>query len=180
MMDRVLAAADIEKPMISYCAFSNGPGAFTGVRIAAAQAQGVGLALSIPLLPISTLALLAQVCLDRSEFRNTLVALDARMGEIYWASYERDPGGCAVLVGKERLSAAIDIDIGANIECGVGHGWFDELKQRVNFPVEGDLLPDARSLLKLADRAIDQKLGVGAGQISINYLRNQVAEKPRS
>jgi tRNA threonylcarbamoyladenosine biosynthesis protein TsaB len=180
MMDTVLSASTISKQSISHCAFTNGPGSFTGIRIATAQAQGVGLALGIPLLPVSTLAVLAQVCLDQNEYNDTLVALDARMQEIYWAHYRRDGGSCARLVGTEQLSAVGDVDIDVNIECGAGHGWLDELRGRVDFPVDINLLPTARSLLKLAIIAMEQGLAVDARQVGINYLRNQVAEKART
>ena len=180
MMDAVLSASAIPRQSISHCAFTNGPGSFTGIRIATAQAQGVGIALGIPLLPVSTLAVLAQVCLDQNEHSNTLVALDARMQEIYWAKYHRDSDGCARLAGTEQLSAVGDIDIDASIECGAGHGWLDEMRESVDFPVDVNLLPTARSLLKLAKKAIDQGLAVDARQVGINYLRNRVAEKARS
>jgi tRNA threonylcarbamoyladenosine biosynthesis protein TsaB len=180
MMDAVLSASEIPRHSISHCAFANGPGSFTGIRIATAQAQGVGLALDIPLLQISTLAVLAQVCLDQNSYSNTLVALDARMQEIYWANYYRDSDGCARLAGTEQLSAASDIDIDESIECGAGHGWLDELRDSVDFPVDINLLPDARSLLKLAKTGIDRGLVVDARHTSINYLRNQVAEKASS
>ncbi len=180
MMDAVLAASEIPRQSISHCAFSNGPGAFTGIRIAAAQAQGIGLALNIPLLPVSTLAVLAQACMDQFDCANALVALDARMQEIYWASYQRDAAGRAQLTGSERLGSVNEIEFAANIECGGGHGWLDELRTRASFPVDASLLPNAKALLKLATAAIEQNLGVDASKVSINYLRNQVAEKATS
>jgi len=102
MMRRVLSQAALKKSMLSHCAFSNGPGAFTGIRIAAAQAQGIGVGLNIPLIPVSTLAVLAQTSFDRYPHNSVLVALDARMQEIYWALYRRDQRGCACLSGSER------------------------------------------------------------------------------
>ena len=179
MMDNVLRDSGVSKSMITYCAFTNGPGAFTGIRIGVAQAQGVGLALGIPLVPISTLAALAQVCMDQVEYNKVLVALDARMQEIYWASYERDNSGCARLVGSERLSAADAIEIDSDIEYGAGHGWLEALRARAGFPVDIDLLPDARAMLRLARDAIDRGSIVDARRVSINYLRNRVAEKAR-
>ena len=180
MMDAVLSASEIPRQSISHCAFTNGPGAFTGIRIAAAQAQGIGLALDIPLLPVSTLAVLAQACMDHFECDNALVALDARMQEIYWASYHRDAAGRTRLAGSERLGSLNEIEIAANIECGGGHGWLEELRTRASFPVDASLLPNARALLKLATAAIEQNLGMDADKVSINYLRNQVAEKVTS
>jgi tRNA threonylcarbamoyladenosine biosynthesis protein TsaB len=177
MMQRVLAKSAVAKSMLSHCAFSNGPGAFTGIRIGAAQAQGIGVGLDIPLLPISTLAVLAQTCFDRHPYNNALVALDARMQEIYWAIYRRDEHGCASLSGSEQLSTAADMRCDASVECGAGHGWIAELRSAVAIPVDEALLPDARSLLSLARQAVDQQCAVAASDISINYLRNRVAEK---
>jgi tRNA threonylcarbamoyladenosine biosynthesis protein TsaB len=180
MMDRVLAAAAVPKSMLSHCAFSNGPGAFTGIRIAAALAQGIGIGLGIPLLPISTLATLAQTSLDRYPYDSTLVALDARMQELYWAIYRRDSEGCAQLQGIERLSAIADLRLDAKVESGAGHGWLAELRTGLDLPIDHELLPDARSLLRLARQAVRHERGCDASRISINYLRNRVAEKARS
>ena len=180
MMDRVLKASGVDKSAITHCAFANGPGAFTGIRIAAAQAQGIGMALDIPLLPISTLAVLAQTGLDRFDCKQILTALDARMGEVYWATYYRDAEGHASLLDGERLSVVTKIEIAASVDCGVGHGWVDELCKPDGLIVHAELLPDAKAMLKLAKIAARQGLGVAASAAGINYLRNRVAEKAKS
>ena len=92
----------------------------------------------------------------------------------------RDQSGCARLEGSEHISPASKMDIDPDIECGAGHGWLNEVRARVDFPVEANLLPAARSLLKLARQDIEQGMVVDARQVSINYLRNQVAEKAQS
>ena len=180
MMAQVLDAAGLDRMAITHCAFTNGPGAFTGIRIAAAQAQGIGIALGIPLLPVSTLAVLAQVAVDRMACSRPLAALDARMDEIYWGVYERDDSGLARLCGRERLDRAGEIDIDGAVDCGIGHGWVEELRAKVKFEVSSRLLPDAKSLLGLAAAAAREGSGVDAGAVGINYLRNRVAEKARS
>ena len=180
MMRRVLSQAAVTKSMLSHCAFSNGPGAFTGIRIAAAQAQGIGIGLNIPLIPVSTLAVLAQTSFDRYPHASVLVALDARMQEIYWALYRRDQAGYACLSGSERLTAADAIDYGSGVESGAGHGWLAGMQPVAGIAVDDSLLPDARSLLRLASQAVAQQLTVAAGDITINYLRNRVAEKARN
>jgi tRNA threonylcarbamoyladenosine biosynthesis protein TsaB len=177
MMAEVIEAAGLEKTDISYCAFANGPGAFTGIRIAAAQAQGVGIALGIPLLPVSTLAVLAQVALDRHACHRPLAALDARMDEIYWAVYERDAAGLARLSGRESLDRVADIEIDAAVDFGIGHGWVEALRPRAGFELSPGLFPHARSLARLALPAARGGQGVDAAGVSINYLRNRVAEK---
>lgn len=176
MISRVLTAAGLERRELTHCAFANGPGAFTGIRIAAAQAQGIGVGLGIPLLPVSTLAVLAQVGIERAGCSCPLVALDARMNEIYWALY-RSEQGIARLVGDERLSAADGFSIDGAADCGIGHGWVDELRDRASFDIHFDLLPDAAALLRLALPLAQAGGGVAAGAAGINYLRNRVAEK---
>ena len=180
MMRRVLSQAAVAKSTLSHFAFSNGPGAFTGIRIAAALAQGIGIGLNIPLVPVSTLAVLAQTSFDRYAYNNVLVALDARMQEIYWALYRRDQAGCACLMGNEQLTAADAIDYDESVESGAGHGWLAGLNPLAGIAVDDALLPNARSLLRLASRAVERQLTVAASDITINYLRNRVAEKARN
>lgn len=180
MMDSVLAAANCPKAAISHCSFGNGPGAFTGIRIAASTAQGIGIALNIPLVPISTLAILAQASLDSHSGDSTLVALDARMGEVYWAVYRRDDNGLARLVGTERLDRVNEVVIAKFIAHGAGHGWLvgrDIWQTEQSMTVDPELLPDAGALIKLAEQAVSNQQFCAAEKVSINYLRNQVAEK---
>ena len=180
MIEQVMASADVSRAMLTHCAFSNGPGAFTGIRIAAAQAQGIGLGLGIPLLPISTLAVLAQTSFDHHPGNSTLVALDARMQEIYWAIYRRDADGCAQLQGSEQLTGVTRFPRDAAVDQGAGHGWLAELRVGLPLSIDEKLLPDARSLLKLARRAVQLGRSCSASRIDINYLRNRVAEKARA
>lgn len=179
MIAKLLVDAALDRRELSHCAFANGPGAFTGIRIAAAQAQGIAIGLGIPLLPISTLAVLAQVGIDRLGCEFPLVALDARMNEIYWAQYRADHG-LACLLGAERLSGVQDVDVDAVADCGLGHGWLDDLQARCGLQAHPELLPQASSMLMLAAPLAAQNLVVAAGAAGINYLRNRVAEKAGS
>ena len=186
MMEAVLKSSGQPKQSLTHCAFANGPGAFTGIRIAAATMQGIAIGLDIPVVQISTLATLAQSCLDKYSLDSAMVALDARMGEVYWANYKRDKSGLAMLDGCERLSKLEEVVIDSIPTIGAGHGWrlgadmwmkkFDDCS-KIN--IDADILPDAASLVKLAQQAVVEKRFVSAENTSINYLRNQVAEKSR-
>ena len=184
MMDSVLIAAACPRSSITHCAFSNGPGAFTGIRIAASTAQGIAIALRIPLVPISTLATLAQVSFDRQKSDSTMVALDARMNEVYWAIYRLEDG-LAVLEGKESLNRIEDVKPQVVPATGAGHGWtvghsiWSEWSGKNQIDIATDLFPDARALLKLAKQAVINNQQVDVDKVSINYLRNQVAEKSK-
>ena len=186
MMDAVLDSGQTPKSSITHCAFCNGPGAFTGIRIAAATAQGLAIGLEIPLITVSTLATLAQVDFDQHKLHDTLVALDARMGEVYWAIYRRDKEGIAILDGAENLDRLENLAFDTLPAGGAGHGWKailqnppDWFGNNSDIVIDAELLPDARSMLRLAKQAISEGRTVKPENIQINYLRNRVADKPR-
>src|SRR5262249_54520254 len=83
-------------------AFGRGPGSFTGLRLAAAVAQGLALAGNVRLVPVSSLLCLAQGAWRAERASRVLVCIDARMGEIYWAEFEAD-GGLMRASRPERL-----------------------------------------------------------------------------
>ena len=84
MLDELMLEAGIKPVVLDAIAFGRGPGAFTGVRIATAAAQAVALAASIDTVPVSTLAAIARRCYRDHGCERVAVAIDARMGEVYW------------------------------------------------------------------------------------------------
>ena len=97
--DELLAHAGLAKSQLDAIAVGRGPGAFTGVRLAIALAQGLALALDRPVLPVSTLATLAM----QGQGPRILAAIDARMGEVYLGAFLRDADGLVTADGAEQL-----------------------------------------------------------------------------
>ncbi|HOU65054.1 MAG TPA: tRNA (adenosine(37)-N6)-threonylcarbamoyltransferase complex dimerization subunit type 1 TsaB, partial [Thermomonas sp.] len=91
----MLAEAGIARSQLDAIAVGRGPGAFTGVRLAIAIAQGIALALDRPVLPVSTLAALAMRAGASNEGDRILAAIDARMGEVYLGAFARR-GDCRI------------------------------------------------------------------------------------
>ncbi|KRC76180.1 tRNA threonylcarbamoyladenosine biosynthesis protein TsaB [compost metagenome] len=88
MANELLAESGLAPAALHAVAFGQGPGGFTGLRVACGVAQGMGLGLGIPVLPIvSHQAVAAQIQSERSEA--VVVALDARMNEVYLAVYRQ-------------------------------------------------------------------------------------------
>ena len=85
--EALLAEAGLRRSALDAIAVGRGPGAFTGVRLGISIAQGIALGLDLPLLPVSTLAVLAQGGLRGAEGRPVVAAIDARMGEVYCGTF---------------------------------------------------------------------------------------------
>ena len=103
MIEAVLAEAGIGVAQLDALAFGCGPGAFTGLRIAAGVAQGIALAGGLPVVPVSTLAAIACHAVARYGVERVAAAIDARMGEVYWGTYRAARDGGVVLMGAERV-----------------------------------------------------------------------------
>lgn len=111
MVDSVLAEAGLARNAIDAVAFGQGPGGFTGLRVACGVAQGMGYALDIPVLPIvSNAAVEYRLPADAPPLR--VIVLDARMEEAYLAVYQRDEAAAElqspVLIGVNDVAPWID------------------------------------------------------------------------
>lgn len=177
---QLLAEADVSRSQLDAIAVGRGPGAFTGVRLAIALAQGMAMALDRPLLPVSTLAALAM----RADGGQVLAAIDARMGEVYSAAFERRDG---VLVprGGERVSAPGEVMLpeGADGPCwhGVGTGFGaveGALREHLGgqlASIAADELPHAADVARLGALAYARGEAVAPELAEPAYLRNNVA-----
>ena len=201
MIDELLVEAAMSLQQFDAIAFGAGPGAFTGVRLAASIAQGLAFSCGLPVLPVSTLRASAQQALWPPEAVNAgaatpvapsaaeraLVCQDARMGEVYWALFRRE-WGAAVAEGAEMLGSPAAVlarlhEIGPERSlCGAGSGFaaHQELVEALmarRAAVLPELAPHAREIAVLAAHA-----GLGAAlppaEAQPVYLRNNVAAIP--
>jgi tRNA threonylcarbamoyladenosine biosynthesis protein TsaB len=85
MLKTVLHRHALKMSDIDALAFGCGPGSFTGVRIAAGVAQGLAFGAGCPVYAISNLEALALQCFREQGIEHVLVAVDARMDEVYWS-----------------------------------------------------------------------------------------------
>lgn len=180
-----LADADVKLTDLDALAFGRGPGSFTGVRIGIGIAQGLALGAELPMIGVSTLATMAQGAWRKTGATRVLAAIDARMGEVYWAEYQRDADGVwhgeetEAVLKPEAVSERLQQLDGSWAMVGTGWGAWPELA--ANSPLtltDGEmLLPTAEDMLPIARQLFAAQKWVAVEQAEPVYLRNEVAWK---
>ncbi|MFS2058632.1 tRNA (adenosine(37)-N6)-threonylcarbamoyltransferase complex dimerization subunit type 1 TsaB [Kosakonia cowanii] len=180
-----LADAEVKLTDLDALAFGRGPGSFTGVRIGIGIAQGLALGAELPMIGVSTLATMAQGAWRKTGATRVLAAIDARMGEVYWAEYQRDADGVwhgeetEAVLKPEAVSDRLQQLDGNWAMVGTGWGAWPELA--ANSPLtltDGEmLLPTAEDMLPIARQLFAAHKWVAVEQAEPVYLRNEVAWK---
>lgn len=187
MVQELLEEAGLRLSELHGVAFGCGPGAFTGVRVATAVAQALAFAAELPVVPVSTLATLARGGFRTTQACRILTALDARMGEVYWAAFGIEHG-IPVLRGAEQVVSPNRVPAVAGGEwLAVGSGWVvhgDQLRASLGSAValihgKEPGYPLANDLAIVAEFALRAGAGVDPAQAQPRYLRNRVAQPPR-
>jgi len=179
MVDRLLHDSGIALDDLDGIAFGAGPGSFTGLRIACAVAQGLAFAAGKLVVPVSTLAAMAQAC----DADRVVAALDARMGEVYLAAYERTRGEWWTIVEPRLQAPDTSPELPGQEWSAVGNGFAvneGELAracgnrlQRIDAAVH----PRAADIARLAAPQFANGLGVAPEHAVPLYVRDKVALK---
>ncbi|WP_367165444.1 tRNA (adenosine(37)-N6)-threonylcarbamoyltransferase complex dimerization subunit type 1 TsaB [Kosakonia cowanii] len=180
-----LADAEVTLTDLDALAFGRGPGSFTGVRIGIGIAQGLALGAELPMIGVSTLATMAQGAWRKTGATRVLAAIDARMGEVYWAEYQRDADGVwhgeetEAVLKPEAVSDRLQQLEGSWAMVGTGWGAWPELaaKSPVTLTDGEMLLPTAEDMLPIARQLFAAQKWVAVEQAEPVYLRNEVAWK---
>lgn len=178
MVESLLAEAGIGLSSIDALVMGRGPGAFTGVRIAVGVVQGLAFSHSRPVVPVSSLATVAQA-LAADGAGQVAVALDARMGEVYWGNYVRGVDGLVQALGEETVidpHTAVLPRPGIWVGAGSGFAVYAEsLAARLDLDrVASDVMPRARHALAIGRRGWAAGEAVDAEHAQPVYLRDRV------
>lgn len=184
MVKELLAEAGFALVNLDLLAFGRGPGSFTGVRIAAGVIQGLAYGADLPVVPVSSLQALAQGAWREGGNGRVLAALDARMGEVYWGTYEVAADGLMVTRTDDLASAPESVPVpGGDGWLGAGQGWrvyARALAERIGdklVGVEPDRVARAVDVAALARAAHGRGESVAAAGALPVYVRNKVAQK---
>jgi tRNA threonylcarbamoyladenosine biosynthesis protein TsaB len=170
-------------------AFGAGPGSFTGLRVACGVAQGLGLGWDRPLVPVGSMATLAWLALRRPGPSLALVALDARMGEVYRSAWRRVQGDAnrvervlaAEAVAPQRAAEEFSALLGGERAAAAGDGfalgplaqWLAGAPAVASVP--DAVQPQAEAVAWLAAQAWRDGLAVDAADAAPVYVRDKVA-----
>lgn len=181
MVDSVLKAAGCDESAIDVLAFSEGPGAFTGVRIAAGVIQGLALGWNKPVQAVSSLEAMAWTGYQQIGKTEWIALLDARMREVYMQVCRIDSG---VLVSEDALlltdQAVLEKIKQSAILQGVGdiQTAYPSLAESFDFWL--DQYPSAEAVAAIAQQRPNSCYDLAQQLPMPVYLRNNVADKPKA
>ena len=177
MVDDLLVRQELRVGELDGIAFGQGPGSFTGLRIACGVTQGLAFAAGIPVIGVGTLLAMAEA----AQAERVVCCLDARMHEIYHAAYEKSGDGWETVCepGLWAPSESPSLPAGSWYGCGSGFTVYHEaLMQRYDGCLSGvgpAVVPHAQDIARLAAPLFAQGKGQDAACAAPLYIRDKVA-----
>jgi len=181
MVGSVLDAAGIALADLDGLAFGRGPGAFTGLRIASGVVQGLALGANLPVVPVSSLASVAEQ-VPAAAGEPVLVCNDARMGEVYWAVFRRESGGSVTALTGESVSRPEAVGAGAPSARHVAgnaprrYAALIERLRAAGLQFHEGVYPRADAIARLGAIELAAGRGVPAERALPVYVRDDVAK----
>ena len=173
MIEQAFTQLGLSASELTAIAFSRGPGSFSGVRINAAVTQALAWANDLPVVPVSSLQALAQAAYRVASLTAVTAVLDARMKEVYIASFELNSQGIMQAVDEEQLLNYDDASQVVKFEL-VGSGSALIKPEQIQYK---DLSATAQDIATIARADVEQKKWVSAEQALPVYLRDNAWKK---
>ena len=185
MVEEILAEAGIGLNQLDAIAFANGPGSFTGLRIATGVVQGLAFGADLPVIPVTTLETLALTAFREHYAHYIISSLDARMGEVYWGAYHWNGQGFDCLsvpevIAPDQVALQNPVDDADWVGAGSGFQLLDQFSPVMQSLVQQtypEMLPQAGDIARLAELYWHQGKTVSAEEAMPVYLRDNVAFK---
>lgn len=177
LVRELLDAAGVPLRELDGIVFGAGPGSFTGLRIACGVAQGLAWGAGLPVLGVCTLEALAQ----QAGASRVIACLDARMGEVYHAAYQKSDAGWDVVAVPALMAPAQAPMLAGAGWCAIGSGWdahgaaLGAVYGAQVDSVRAQALPLARHMAELAAPRLARGEGRPAHEARPFYVRDKVA-----
>lgn len=172
MIDQAFAETGLDAAALTAIAFSRGPGSFSGVRINAAVCQALAWAHDTPVIAVSTLQALAQAAYRHLAVTEVTAVLDARMNEVYIASFKLEQG----------IMQAVDEECLLGYEAAASYKKYTAVGSGAHLiqaesSAEPFLHADALDIAAIAQVMAEQQLWVDAEHALPVYLRENAWKK---
>lgn len=180
-IELLLINAKIGLKDLDVIAVGIGPGAFTGVRLGVAVVQGLAISNNLPVIPVSSLDAIASQLIKTPAFQKTnsmefVIAIDARMEEVYWARYETQPDQLAKLMGDIHLTKPEDIALeGIDYLAGSAVSAYRERLPNFKGCLDAEITISALGVLDCARYKFTEGMQQDVHQLEPLYVRNKVA-----
>ena len=180
-VESLLNGAHINLKDLDAIAVGIGPGAFTGVRLGVAAVQGLAISQDIPVAPVCSLDAIAAQLINTDSFKTShpqrfMVAIDARMEEVYWAHYETEKDRLPKRIGAIHLTTPEDMDMnGVSFLAGSALKAYGQRMPKFTGAIDAEITITALGILKQAEQKIADGLLLTARELEPLYVRDKVA-----
>lgn len=174
LINQLLVEAGLQLNQLDGIVLGQGPGSFTGLRIACSVAKGLAYPHDLGIIPVNNLAAIAFAVREQMGHADkpVLAMLDARMQQVYWAYFSAHE-----FMGEAKVNAVQDIPLlnARSILAGVGiDEYWEDFPEMLKAHIDLKLscYPNAASMIRLALQA-----GIKAQSAAVIqpvYVRNQV------
>ncbi len=192
MIDEVMKTSEVKMEELDAIAIASGPGSFTGLRIGAATAKGLAMAIDKPIVPVKTCEGLAFNMWGADGVICPII--DARRDQVYTGLY-KVTGGVEVIMDQEPMDIHQLIEI-INLACAGGEA---SAPQGVTFVGDGipiyekTIWDEIKVPCKMAPASLNRQRGasiaaygellykekrfINADDFAPEYLRKSQAER---
>jgi len=193
MIESLMTKAEMNLSDINVVAFGQGPGSFTGLRIAAGVCQGIAYSQNIPVIALSSLRILAQGVYRETQQEKIAVLQDARMSEVYWGCYTLTKKSEAENIKDYRVMSLVGDEIVSkpeSVQLQSDENWYcigealQAYPEKLGLCVKSSsvsqfIYPNAIDMIALTKYEYANNNKIEAQDVNPVYIRNEVAFKKK-